>query len=122
MKKDLNKKDKLVTESILERKLKNALEPYVTKDFLKKEFVRQNERNLAIFATKQDLKEGLGGLEEKMNWKFDKLLTASEKIYAKLEKKELEGVVHSYLHKSAEDQLANHDKRITNLEKTVLTQ
>ena len=106
---DKTKKDPVVTGSILEQKLKKA-------------FDKQNERNLAVFVTKQDLKEGLDGLGQKMNWKFDKLLTTSEKIYAKLEKKEIEGRAHDYLHKSKEDKLANHDKRIVNLEKTVLTQ
>lgn len=77
----------------------------------------QNKRNLAVFATKQDLKEGLRRQEEKLNWKFDELLTGYEKIYAKLEKKEMKQAPHDYLHKSAEDKLANHEHRITKLEK-----
>jgi len=119
-----NKKDETVTRGILETGLKKALEPYVTKKYLKKElgraFDEQNKRNLAVFATKDDLKTGLGGLEQKMNWKFDKLLTSSEKIYAKLEKKEMEQAAHDYLHKSAEDKLTDHEHRITKLEKAII--
>lgn len=123
-----NKRDEAVTQVILETELKKAFDAqnkwnltvFTTKTELKKAFDVQNRRNLAVFATKDDLKTGLGDLEQKMDWKFDKLLTSSEKIYAKLEKKEMEQAAHDYLHKSAEDKLASHEHRITKLEKATV--
>lgn len=104
MTKVVNKKDKILTERILEGTLRKVIN-------------EQNERNLVVFATKQELKEEIKKLEERQNWKFNELLIASEKIYAKLEKKELEGAAHHYMHKSAEDRLADHDKRLVKLER-----
>ena len=117
-------KNKCLTKTevggVVKKEIREALKPYTTKQDLKEALDDQNRRNLAVFATKQDLKEGLNGLEEKLNWKFDKLLTTSEKIYAKLEKREIEQTAHDHLHKAAEDKLANHELRITELEKVAV--
>ena len=51
----------------------------VTNGFLKTEMKRafneQNKRNLAVFVTKQDLKEGLGNLREELRGDFNKTQT-----------------------------------------------
>lgn len=108
-----NRKNELVTRGILEE----VLRPYVTKKDLAEAFAEQNKRNFKVFATKQDLKEGFDNFRQEMHGEFNKNQAYLEKIVAKLEKKEQEDTIHSYQHKSAEDRLANHDKRLEKLEK-----
>lgn len=122
-----NKDNELITRGILKVELKKelnraldkALEPYVTKSDLGKAFAEERQKNIAFFASKQDLQEGLGNLENRLNVKLDKLTTGTEKLLAKWDTKEQENTMHGYQHKTAEDRLANHDKRLDKLEKAV---
>ena len=100
-------KDPVVTESILGRKLKKALD-------------EQNKRNFEIFATKQDLKDLEHNIKTELKADINKNQVYLEKIVAKLDKKEEEGLMHGYQHKLAEDRLADHAKRIEKLEKVIV--
>ncbi len=111
-----NKGGELVTQGILKSEL--GVQLGGLRKEIKNAFDEQNKRNFDVFATKQDLKESFDGLESKMTGKFDRLLIQSEKIYGKLEKKEQENTMHGYQHKTAEDKLADHDKRLGKLEKS----
>jgi hypothetical protein len=120
-----NKDDELVTRGILKvelkTELKKALEPYVTKKYLGEALdgalAKERQRNIAFFASKQDLQEGLDNLENRLSVKLDKVARGTEKLLSKWDTKEQEDAMHRHQHKLAEDRLANHDKRLEKLEK-----
>lgn len=114
-----NKNDEVVTRGILEFELKKGFDKFGknldTK--LDKRFDDERRKNIAFFASKQDIQDAMDAQGFRTNIKLDKLVTGVEKLYAKFEKKEQEGAMHGYAHRLAEDKLANHDKRIEKLEK-----
>lgn len=110
-----NKKDELVTRGILEFELKKGFDKFGKK--IDKRFDEERQKNIAFFASKQDLKDMGENIKSELRTDINRNTTYLEKIYAKFEKKEQEDAMHSYAHRLAEDRLANHDKRLEKLEK-----
>lgn len=107
-----NKNDEVVTRGILKFELKNELD---------KRFDLERQKNIAFFASKQDLKDMGENIKSELRRDINQNKTYLEKIYAKMEKKEQEDTMHGYAHRLAEDRFANHDKRLEKLEKAEAT-
>ena len=72
-----------------------------------------------ILVTKDDLKEELKVLEEKVDNKLDKILTAVDNIIKKHEDHEIEHVSNQAAHDRMEGDIEKHDSRIGKLELSV---
>lgn len=114
-----NKSSNLVTQGILKSELLTLANKIDKK--IDNRFNEERQKNTVFFASKHDLRDGLIDLKQELKTDINQNRTYLEKIVAKLEKKEQEDTMHSYQHKTAEDRLANHDKRLEKLEKITAT-
>lgn len=60
---------------------------------------------LEVFATKQDLKEGLGKLREEFNFRFDAVMNKLDAVYGELKDFRQEQTVHSAQHRRIDERL-----------------
>lgn len=115
-----NKKDRVVTERYLDKKLDKKLESFVTKDYLDEKL----DEKLKGFVTIEYLDERLVLFKEEVKddivdeFKKEtaKVLEGVDEILVKLDTKEKENAAHDLSHKRTEEKLWNNEARLKKLE------
>lgn len=71
---------------------------------------------LKVFATKQELKEGLYALGKEFSKKFDKVLTKLDSVYKEIKDVREEQTVHTAQHERTDEEISSIKKRLTKIE------